>query len=410
MLVTAAFVRTQTERERLHVDLRFARAVWLRHLQSQQKGNLMNAHPIRRAAVAAVVVAASAGASFQSEAATPAGTIVFSRSQQDADANDRNRSLWLLDVGTGQARPLTTATDRVFDMTATWAPDGTALVFDRGSTRVRPDARHALEFMTPDASRPRTLLHGIGDFSKPAWGPSNRIAFVSKDRAGECVAIVDATGRNKRTLFCGGADTTFARPQWSLDGKALFVAGTLPEGRLEPIFHALAYRIDVATAKTTLMSDIIMGEPLELTFSPDGTRGVYADIVANDMTLVDFRNGSLTTLPRGHAPSWSHDGKRIAFTGEIYETGAEFRYYEPLYVMNADGTRVRRITDSRVNNHAYTAAQWSKDNVHLLMNRRTYSDVSLTRANYALRIVDVDTRALLQLPAGYAEPGGWYER
>jgi hypothetical protein len=68
--------------------------------------------------------------------------------------------------------------------------------------------------------------------------------------------------------------------------------------------------------------------------------------------------------------------------------------------MNADGTNLRRLTVSRVANHAYTAAQWSKDNVHVLANRQTFTDDSLTRANFALRIVNADTRALLQLPAG----------
>jgi Tol biopolymer transport system component len=175
------------------------------------------------------------------------------------------------------------------------------------------------------------------------------------------------------------------------------------------VWHALAYRIEVATGQATLLSDLVMNEPLALEFSPDGTRGIYSDIVANDMTLIDFRNGATTELPRGHAPKWSPDGRRIAYTGEIYEVGEEFRYYEPLYVINADGTRVRRLTDSRVNNHAYTSAQWSKDNVHLLVNRRTFDDVSLTIPRYGLRIVDADTRALVNLPAGYAETGGWYE-
>jgi hypothetical protein len=156
-----------------------------------------------------------------------------------------------------------------------------------------------------------------------------------------------------------------------------------------------------------------MDFPLELSFSPDGTRGVYSDIAASDMTLVDFRNGSTRVLPRfGRAPLWSPDGERIAITGEVYEvTPGAVRYYEPLYVVNASTLAVRRITDSRVADHAYTAAQWSKDSIHLLVNRRTYAaaDVGLTRPLFALRIINADTRALKQLPSGYAEAGAWFE-
>lgn len=371
----------------------------------------MNTHPFRHAAVAAAVVAASAGASLDVQAATPSGTVVFEREQQSpGEAFPRNRSLWLLDIGTGKVRPLTTATDRVFDGGATWAPDGSGFVFERATTRLHPQERHTLRYMAAGATKHRNLLNGQGDFSKPAWGPGNRIAYVSKDSASQCVSLTDGAGKTRRTLFCVKATTELARPQWSRDGRKIFIAAIAPEGRLEPIFHALAFRIDVATGRGTLMSDIVMDWPLELTFSPDGTRGVYADAVAGDMTLVDFRNGATSELPRGHAPAWSPDGKRIAFTGEMYETGAEFRYYEPLYVMNADGSNVRRLTSARIADHAYLTAQWSKDNVHLLVNRRTFTDDSLTHAQYSLRVIDANTKALKQLPGGLAEPGGWFER
>ncbi|UHQ18734.1 hypothetical protein LVB87_11110 [Lysobacter sp. KIS68-7] len=370
----------------------------------------MNTKSFRHAAVAAAVVAASAGASVSAQAATPQGRIVFSRSQQSAaDAFPRASSLWMLDLGTRQVRPLTTSTDRVFDAVATWAPNGSGIVFDRGASRPRAAETHSLHYLRADGTHLRSVVHGLGDFSKPAWGPGDRIAYIAAQGAGNCVSITDATGTSHRALFCVPSTTELARPLWSKDGRQLFVAGNAPEGKLEPVFHALAYRIDVATGRATLLSDIVMYEPLELTFSPDGTRGVYADVVANDMTLVDFRNGAATALPRGHAPSWSPDGKRIAYAGEVYETGAQFRYYEPLYVMNANGTNVRRLTDSRVDNHAYTPAQWSKDNIHVLVNRRVYSDVGLTHATYALRIVDANTKALVQLPAGFADQGGWFE-
>jgi Tol biopolymer transport system component len=371
----------------------------------------MNTHPIRRAAFAAVVATASI---VSAQAATPSGKIVFSRSQLSSTDAPRSRSLWLLDVPTGQVRALTTATDRVFDMTATWAPDGASLVFERGADGARLGERHSLQFMsTLTTQRPHALIHGLGQFAQPAWGPGNRIAFVSMNSTSQCVSIVDASGRNRRDLFCGAAQTEFARPTWSADGARLFVAGLAPEGVLGESWHALAYRIDVATGSAKLMSDIMMDMPMALTFSPDGTRGVYADIAANDLTLVDFRNGATTVLPRrGHAPLFSPDGRRIAFTGEIYEvTPGQTRYYEPLYMINVDGTALRRITDSRVADHAYTAVQWSRDNIHLLMNVRTYAaaDVGLNRPLFALRMVDANTRALKTLPTGYAESGAWYE-
>jgi Tol biopolymer transport system component len=371
----------------------------------------MNTHPIRRAAVAAVVATASAASALSAQAATPTGKIVFSRSTQTPTSTPRNRSLWLLDVGTGAVRALTTPTDSVYDMSVTWSPDGTNLVFERGVDRVRDGQRHTLQIVsTTTNTRPHALIHGIGQFSKPAFGPGNRVAFVSMNSVGQCVSIVDITGRNRRDLFCVSAPTEFAQPKWSADGSRLFVGAGYAEGRLEPVWHAQAYRIDVATGSAKLLSDLVMEAPLDLTISPDGNRGIYADIVANDMTVVDFRNGAARAMPmRGHAPLFSPDGRRIAFTGEVYEVGAQTRYYEPLYVMNADGSGVRRITDSRVADHAYTAAQWSRDNIHVLVNRRTYTDDSLTQPIFALRMIDANTRALKNLPSGYAEAGAWYE-
>jgi hypothetical protein len=87
----------------------------------------------------------------------------------------------------------------------------------------------------------------------------------------------------------------------------------------------------------------------------------------------------------------------------------EFRYYNPLYVVNADGTGTRRVTASRTPDHAYMAADWSKDNVHVVATRRTYADVSLTIPRDALRIVNVDSRVVLSLPSGSAEAGAWFE-
>ena len=70
----------------------------------------MNTPTFRHGSVAAAVVAATVGASHQAQAATPAGTVVFERAQQSPGEDfPRNRSLWLLDIGSGKVRALTTA-------------------------------------------------------------------------------------------------------------------------------------------------------------------------------------------------------------------------------------------------------------------------------------------------------------
>jgi hypothetical protein len=78
--------------------------------------------------------------------------------------------------------------------------------------------------------------------------------------------------------------------------------------------------------------------------------------------------------------------------------------------MDADGSNERRITLSRLADHAYTAVDWSADGRRLLVNRRIYLDPSLTITLYSLRMVDVGTRAVTNLTDGQAEPGAWLQR
>ena len=82
-----------------------------------------------------------------------------------------------------------------------------------------------------------------------------------------------------------------------------------------------------------------------------------------------------------------------------------------MFVMNADGTNVRQLTSTKVDNIEYLAADWSRDGTQLLVNRTLYSEVNGRRVNPhpALRIIDIDSGAITSVSAGYAYRGAWFQ-
>jgi Tol biopolymer transport system component len=343
--------------------------------------------------------------------ATGTSRIVFTQPHVNADGTLQSSSLSLTSGG-GASMALTKAAKTSIDDAASWAPDGTRIVFEHGVTGAKGQTRFSL--YTLDArTRKLTRRTPTTDNSvTPTWGPTNRIAYVARHPDGDCLAVVEESGR-RHDLFCPSEPAVLMRPTWSRDGTSIRVQGGYDTGGLEPTWRSLAYRVDATTGAPYVLDDRILDEPRRLEFSPDGRRGIYYNFYpyAGTMTRVDFATGSSIDIGTGYAPRWAPDGRRIAYTGEVYDSSAgRYWYYEPLYVANADGSGARRLTISRTANHAYVAAQWSKDNVHVLATRRDYLDESLTVPRYGLRIVNADTRSLRSMQEGLADSGAWFER
>jgi Tol biopolymer transport system component len=364
-----------------------------------------------RAALPSLLACLMAATATAATSTHPCGSIVYTQALRGTDGSVVGSGLSLASPADGTSRALTAALDGIIDDSASWSPDGRRVAFEHRASTNRLAQRFDILTFDTRTRQVRKITKGAGNLVNPAWGPSNRIAYVSQYRQRSCLSMVEANGR-QHDLYCPPSPAKLMTPVWSKDGRNLFVqAGyTLPGP--DGFWRSIAYRIDAATGAPFVLDDRVFDSPQHLEFAPNGRRGIYANVepYSADMEMVEFATGAGGLVGTGYAPRWSKDGSRIAYTGEVYELTNPVRYYEPLYVMQADGSNPRRVTRTRVDNEAYTSADWSKDGVHLLVNRRIYLDPSLTIPQYDLRIVNVDSGAQTRLPAaGVANAGAWFE-
>jgi TolB protein len=123
-----------------------------------------------------------------------------------------------------------------------------------------------------------------------------------------------------------------------------------------------------------------VGYNAESVLSPNGKKIVFTSDRGGDLDIwVMNSDGThpkqLThTLGYDGGPWWSPDGKRIAFRAYHPETPEEIADYKSLlaqhlirpttldlYVMDADGSHMRRLTDNRKENIASFAPSWTPD-------------------------------------------------
>lgn len=139
--------------------------------------------------------------------------------------------LWLIDVDAGARQQLTSG--RRPDETASWAPDGTRLVF-ADTRRVRVPGLAAAQ-LTPliailnlGTHAVTTLTDGAGFDEDPAWSPDGRrITFSRTAMGGNVTAYPEiwtmrTSGRAPRRLTRNSVAD--AGPAWSRDGRSIAFA------------------------------------------------------------------------------------------------------------------------------------------------------------------------------------------
>jgi Tol biopolymer transport system component/CubicO group peptidase (beta-lactamase class C family) len=206
-----------------------------------------------------------------------------------------------------------------------WSPDGRRIAF----TSVRDDNAEVY-VMNADGSGQRRLTRDPAHDSVRAWSPDGRkIAFVRQRARGSDVYLVNPDGSGQRRL------TRNAEPSydvvWSPDGRKIAFLSRRDDNS----------EIYVMNADGSALRNLTRDPAGDSTFawSPDGRKIAFMSKRDGtwDVHLMNVDGSGLRNLTRNPAwdgnPAWSPDGRKIAFgrDGEIY-------------VMNADGSRQRRLT------------------------------------------------------------------
>ena len=222
-----------------------------------------------------------------------------------------------------------------------------------------------------------------------------QITFVSHRDGNPEIYVMDVDGNNARNLTNNpGKDF---QPSWSPDGKRIAFMSDR-DGHVHAIHGWPTSEIYVMDADGGNLQNLTNNpsDDTSPSWSPDGKRIAFASwdgkfiefVVDFEIYAMDADGDNLQNLTNNpnddRFPSWSPDGKRIVFSSE---RPGHFRgkagITSEIYVMDADGGNQQRLTNNRQND---TSPSWSPDSKRIAFSSDRRGDFE----NFEIYVMDTD--------------------
>jgi len=197
----------------------------------------------------------------------------------------------------------------------------------------------------------------------PGFSVDGKLVITEKD-SNSSIAVMDADGSNKKRVFNAEGGAAFY-PNWSPDGQwiAFGYGGFFQDRKTQ------GAKIMMVKKDGTGLKDLTDGKPNSgfPSWSPDGKHIVYRVFGTDQygLRIMNIEDQSVKVLTNDYdnLPEWSPDGKKILFTRK--HDGNNF----DIFTIGVDGKDLKQLTSLPTND---AHAVWTADGKQIMWNSGEY--------------------------------------